>query len=68
MFGELCQQLYREFSACEAFVYGYSVEHGETVLKTYAAKLKRLEHQAEDLMQLQELLETAVVNFNCLRK
>ncbi|XP_066025345.1 uncharacterized protein [Pocillopora verrucosa] len=65
-FGDRCESLAREFSDSEAFNRKCPIYTAFTIMDTFGRRLEIMESEAQDLIELQELFEKAVVNFSVL--
>ncbi|XP_020627063.1 dynein beta chain, flagellar outer arm-like isoform X2 [Orbicella faveolata] len=65
-FGDRCESLAREFADSEAFNRKCAIYTAFTIMDTFGRRLESMESEAQDLIELQELFEKAVVNFSVL--
>lgn len=65
-FGDRCESLSREFADSEAFSRKCAIYTSFTIMDTFTRRLETMESEAQDLIELQELFEKAVVNFSVL--
>ena len=65
-FGERVSSLQRDLASSEVYGRGCSLREAWVCLDSLVRRLEVLENEAQDLIELQELLETNVVNFSIL--
>ena len=58
----------KNFSQCDCLLSQCDSTNAHTLISEYYKKLLSLQAQAKDLMELQELLQSAVVNFSLLKQ
>ncbi|XP_033641711.1 dynein beta chain, flagellar outer arm-like [Asterias rubens] len=65
-FGERVETLQRALSSSDIYTYNCSIDTAFKEINKFMQLLEKLDNEAQDLIELQELLETAVVNFTVL--
>ncbi|XP_022099208.1 dynein beta chain, ciliary-like [Acanthaster planci] len=65
-FGERVETLQRALSSSEIYTYDCQIQAAFKEIARFMQLLEKLDNEAQDLIELQELLETAVVNFTVL--
>ena len=65
-FGERVNQLHTELEASEVYSRDCSLGESWVIIDNFVKRLEVLENEAQDLIELQDLLETSVVNFSLL--
>jgi hypothetical protein len=65
-FGELVIALHRELDDSDVYCRDCSIDEAWDIIEAFMKRLVTLEEEAQDLIELQELLEASVVNFSIL--
>ena len=68
IFDEEVKSLHNEFLSSDCLLSQCDSTNAHTLINEYYKKLLSLQAQAKDLMELQELLQSAVVNFSLLKQ
>lgn len=67
-FGEIFANLRSRFLSSQCLRHDCSKEYAEGLIAQLLKEIKTLQTQAQDLIELQELLETSVFNFSLLKE
>ena len=66
MFGERVMMLHTELDKSDVYSRDCSIGDSWVMIDNFVHRLDALENEAQDLIELQELLEASVVNFSLL--
>lgn len=64
----MLKKLRAELRASEVHRHTCSLENAASLIDSFTGRLDVLENEAQDLVELQEFLETSLVDFGLLRK